>query len=68
MVVGGENLYRQTLPLASRMYLTLIHAQIEGDACFPKFDLGDWHETSRESHARDARHAHAYSFVTLERC
>jgi dihydrofolate reductase len=68
MVVGGENLYRQTLPLASRMYLTLIHAQIEGDACFPEFDLGDWHETSRESHARDARHAHAYSFVTLERC
>lgn len=68
MVVGGENLYRQTLPLAARMYLTLVHAHIEGDAHFPAFDVDDWRETLRESHGPDERHAHAYSFVTLERC
>ena len=67
MVVGGENLYRQTLPLASRMYLTLIHAHIEGDASFPAYDVDDWRETARESHGADNRHAYAYSFVTLER-
>jgi dihydrofolate reductase len=67
MVVGGENLYRQILPLASRMYLTLIHAQIDGDAHFPDYRPDEWQEVSREAHAADERHAHPYSFVTLER-
>lgn len=68
MVVGGARLYAQTLPLASRMYLTLVHEQIDGDTVFPDYEQAEWRETSREHHAADRRNPHAYSFVTLERC
>ena len=67
MVIGGADLYTQTLPLASRMYLTLIHEQIDGDARFPDHPKTQWREVSRESHAGDDRNPHAYSFVELER-
>lgn len=68
LVVGGETLYRQTLPLASRMYLTMVHARFDGDARFPGYERDEWCETAREEHAADERNAHACSFVTLQRC
>lgn len=67
MVVGGANLYAQTLPLASRMYLTLVHEQIDGDTVFPEYDETHWREVSRELHAADERNPHAYSFITMQR-
>lgn len=66
MLIGGAELYRQCLPLVQRIYLTRVQARVEGDAYFPALD-GHWRETAREDHAADARHAYAYSFVTLER-
>lgn len=67
MVIGGEQLYRQTLPLASRMYLTLVHDEVEGDAVFPEFPPADWREVAREAHQADERNPAAYTFVTFER-
>lgn len=67
MVIGGANLYAQALPLASRMYLTLVDGQFEGDAFFPPYESSEWEETSREWHAADARNPHAYSFLTVKR-
>ena len=67
LVIGGAELYRQTLPLASRLELTQVHAQIEGDTHFPDYDAQQWRETARVDHAADERHAHAYSFLTLDR-
>ena len=67
MVIGGADLYAQALPLASRIYLTQVHAEVEGDVHFPQLDLSLWQEVAREDHAADARNPHPYSFVTLER-
>lgn len=67
MVIGGAQLYQQTLPHAQRLYLTQVHARVEGDTWFPAIDAAAWRETAREDHAADERHAHAYSFITLER-
>ncbi|MFI4981037.1 MAG: dihydrofolate reductase [Nevskiales bacterium] len=67
LVIGGADLYRQTLPLASRLELTQVHAQVEGDTHFPDYDAKLWRETARVDHAADERHAHAYSFLTLDR-
>jgi dihydrofolate reductase len=67
VVAGGAQVYTLALPRASRIYLTRIHAVIEGDTRLPEFDLSAWHETSREWHPADARHAYAMSFITLER-
>jgi dihydrofolate reductase len=68
MVIGGAEIYRQCLPLASRIHLTLIHSMIEGgDTVFAGWRDAHWREVSRERHEADERHAYAYSFITLER-
>jgi dihydrofolate reductase len=66
-IIGGAELYAQTLARADRLYLTYVHAVVQGDTYFPAFDHSGWRETSRERHEPDDRHAYGYSFVTLER-
>lgn len=64
--VGGAELYAQALPLADRLYLTEIQAEVEGDAWFPEYDRSQWQEVSR-----DRRHDEAsgfdYHFVVYDR-
>jgi dihydrofolate reductase len=68
MVIGGAEIYRICLPVASRIHLTLVHAQIDGgDTFFPEWRGIEWCESSRERHQADAKNAYAYSFITLER-
>jgi dihydrofolate reductase len=64
MIVGGADIYRACLPRATRIHLTEIHANVEGDTAFA-FDRTGWTETSREN--RRTENGLAYSFVTLER-
>lgn len=67
-VIGGAELYAQTLVQAQRLYLTEVHAAVPGDTCFPPLDRRAWREIAREHHPEDSTHEYAYSFVTLERC
>lgn len=67
MVIGGESIYRQTLPRAGRLYLTLVHAEVHGDAFFPAFDMGEWREVEREERPADDRNPYPHSFLILER-
>jgi dihydrofolate reductase len=48
MVVGGARLYAESLTRASRIYLTEVHAEIEGDTEFPPIDCGEWAEIARQ--------------------
>ena len=66
-VIGGAEIYAQALSMAQRVYLTQVHATLVGDAHFPKLAPQQWREVAREDYAADERHAHAYSFVTLEK-
>lgn len=66
MVIGGAEIYAAALPLAARVYLTEVHAEIEGDVFFPELDRADWREVSRERQPA-AEGGHDYSFVVLER-
>ncbi len=66
MIIGGAAVYAEALPIATRVYLTEVHAAPEGDTSLPPFDPARWRETAREDHpAEEGRPA--YSFVTLER-
>ena len=67
MVIGGAAVFRDALPRAQRIYLTRVHARLEGDVRFPDFDASRFREVSRDDRPADERHAHAYSFLTLER-
>ena len=67
MIAGGAQIYRMALPLADRIYLTEIEADVEGDTRFP-LDLGDaFEEVCRERHGVDDRHKFAFSWVVLDR-
>lgn len=66
-IAGGEEVYRAALPRADRIYLTLVHAVVNGDTFFPEFDEGSWRLVEAIEHAADERHAHAFTFQTWER-
>jgi dihydrofolate reductase len=66
-VIGGTEAYREALPLAKRLLLTEIHADIDGDAHFPPFDRSLWRETRREHHPANTDNPHAFSYVDYER-
>ena len=67
LVIGGGALYDAALPLADRLYLTEVHAGIEGDVHFPPFDRAQWREISRVSHPAGEKDEHPHSFVVLDR-
>jgi dihydrofolate reductase len=66
-IIGGASCYTQALPRADRLYLTLIHAQIPGDARFPPIEWGQWNEVSRVRHEADEKNPYPFSFLTLDK-
>lgn len=63
-VIGGGQVYTQSLPLAHKVYLTRVHREIGGDAFFPNIDEAIWEEIENVSHEQNDP---PYSFITLER-
>ncbi|MFP4144102.1 MAG: dihydrofolate reductase [Phycisphaeraceae bacterium] len=66
-VLGGSEVYRQALPMATRIEMTLVHAEPEGDTHFPEFDKQGWRLTHRAEHPADGENAYAMSFLTWVR-
>ncbi|MFN8346457.1 MAG: dihydrofolate reductase [Spirosomataceae bacterium] len=66
-VIGGAEIYRLTLPMADKIYLTEVQADFEGDAYFTISDSENWQETGRLHHPADEKHAVAFDFVELVR-
>jgi len=66
-VIGGAELYRESLPRAHCLEFTEIRAEIDGDATFPKFSMSEWHETAREIHRDEAGIPFSYDFARYER-
>ena len=67
MVIGGAQIYAEALPRAGRLYLTEVHAPVEGDAYLPRIDWVQWRESYRERHEATAPNPYDYSFVVYER-
>jgi dihydrofolate reductase len=65
--IGGAEIFRLLIPLASRIYLTRIDADIPGDTVFPPLDYSQWMEIDSRSFSADERNAYDMTFVTLER-
>jgi dihydrofolate reductase len=66
-VIGGAELYRESLPRAHCLELTEIRANVEGDTTFPEFSRSEWHETGREIHGDEAGIPFRYDFARYER-
>ncbi len=66
-VIGGGEIYRQTLPRVSRIYLTRVMAELAGDTTYPELDETEWQEVAREHHTEGAGDTADFMLVTLER-
>jgi len=66
-IVGGAEIYRQSIHLTDRIYLTIVHQKFEADSFFPEINDNEWKETAREDHQPDEKNKLPYSFITLER-
>ena len=67
-IAGGAVIFEQTLHTADRMYLTRVHAEVEGDTFFPEFDdVTEWELVDAEHCDADEKNQYPYSFLTYER-
>jgi dihydrofolate reductase len=67
MIVGGGKIYEQLLPLANRIYMTRVHAEISGDTFFPEIDADEWRIVSSEPLPATDERPYSISLQTLER-
>lgn len=66
-VFGGAGVFAAALPLADRLYLTRVHAEVEGDVRFPAWDPDDWQLIVETYWPADERHAYPYTFSEYRR-
>ncbi len=66
-IIGGAGVFAEVLPRAGRVYLTRVHAEVEGDVTCPPLDDGCWELTGEERHEADERHAYPFTFEVWER-
>ena len=66
-VVGGAAVYHLAFPLAQRLYLTRVRADVEGDVQFPEWHPEEWRLVWEEAHEADERHAHPFVFQQFDR-
>ena len=67
MVIGGAQVYAAALPLAQRLYLTLVDGEFSGDTWFPDWPDEEWSTVEEELHPADEKNAWAMKFLILER-
>lgn len=66
-IIGGTTLFEETLPIADRIHLTEVEADVPGDTYFPEFDRGEWSEREITRHGVDERHAYPFRILQLDR-
>ena len=66
-IIGGAEIYRQSLSVANKMYLTKVHANFEGDAFFPEFEPTEWKLVSENQHKADEKNKHDFTFQEWEK-
>lgn len=66
-ITGGTEIFLQAFPLVNRIYLTRVHATVNGDAFFPEINPAEWALTRSEPHAADEKHAYAFTFECWEK-
>ena len=66
-IIGGAEIYKLAMPYTTRLYLTEIDAEIDGDTFFPEYNKDEWKEVSRKHHPADERHRFAFDIAVYDR-
>ena len=67
VIIGGHDIFKAALEQSDRLYLTEVHADVEGDTWFPIFDRSEWKAGERLEFAADEKNDYPFSFTVLER-
>lgn len=67
IIMGGAEIYAQTLPIADRIYYTQIHAHPDGDTTFPDLGAGQWREVSSDPIVQGPRDDHPATLRVYDR-
>ncbi len=67
MIIGGEQLYNQTISIATRLYVSRIHHLFNADVFFPKIDEKEWNCISEEFRPRDEKNIYDLTYYTFEK-
>ncbi len=66
-IIGGGQIFKETINLVDRIYLTRVHVNVEGDTSYPEIDKAKWKLISEESHPADEKNNYPYTFEVWER-
>jgi len=66
-IIGGGEIFKQTIDIVSRIYLTRVHATIEGDTYYPEIRKDQWKLVDEQSFPADEKHKYAYTFEVWEK-
>jgi dihydrofolate reductase len=66
-IVGGAEIYKQSMAKTNKIYLTIIHHSFDADAFFPEINYNEWKETERHDFQPDEKNKFPYSFITFKR-
>ena len=66
-VIGGGEIYKQSMAIANKIYITRVHATLDADTFFPVIEEDKWKLVSNEDFETDVKHAYAYSFQVWEK-
>lgn len=63
-IIGGGEIYKQSIALANKIELTRVHTEVEADTFFPEFDLANWKLLQEEYHPKDEKHKYDFTYLT----
>lgn len=63
-IIGGAQIYEQSIPLADKIDLTRVHTSLDADAFFPEFDTSEWNLVFSEKNFKDEKHQYDFTFET----
>jgi dihydrofolate reductase len=66
-IIGGGEIFKQSMDIANRLYITRVHASVEGDTFYPSIDETKWKLISEDPHPADEKHQFAYTFQVWDR-
>jgi dihydrofolate reductase len=66
-IIGGGEIYRQSIDFYDKIYLTKVHADIEGDTFFPAIDFNEWQLIFEGAHTKDEKNPYDYTFMIYEK-
>ncbi|HEV8080900.1 MAG TPA: dihydrofolate reductase [Chitinophagaceae bacterium] len=66
-IIGGGEIFKQSLNIVNRIYLTRVHTTMEGDVFYPSLDETQWKLISEDPHQADEKHQFAYTFQLWEK-